>query len=203
MPLHVPERSRRPPAIGRVGRLPAPQRSSRSGSSQSWRFSGSCCPTLSLRKADPGFKGLTWWWARRRRPTLEAPTRYNFSPQSVSGGLKLDDKVFQIQTSGGAIVPAGSDWKVEILGITGTPIGNDTYSLQNESWYATASTPLASGETISLESAGTVLNGNNLDVLGKGPYQGSVSVEIPSVRGPHRVRPRETPDGSCGWRLGT
>lgn len=104
---------------------------------------------------------------------------YNFSPQSVSGGLKLDDKVFQIQTSGRAIVPAGSDWKVEILGITGTPIGNDTYSLQNESWYATASTPLASGETISLESAGTVLNGNNLDVLGKGPYQGSVSVEIP------------------------
>lgn len=117
---------------------------------------------------------------------------HNFSLQSVSGGLKLDDMVFQIQTSGGAIVPAGADWKVEILGMTGTLIGNDTYSLQNESWYATASTPLASGETISLESAGTVLNGNNLDVLGEGPYQGAVSVEIPSFAAPivcDRARP--------------
>ena len=104
---------------------------------------------------------------------------YNFSAESVSGGLRLDNMVFQVQTPSGAVVPAAAGWTLQILGNANAFSGPYTYSTLNQSWSSTASTGVTSGDTISLNSGASVLRGDEFVVLGAGSFQGSISVSIP------------------------
>jgi hypothetical protein len=105
---------------------------------------------------------------------------YNFSIQSAGGGLDLDNLAFQVQGPQGAVIAPAASWTLVVFSsISGTEVGS--YDWQTGMWTSGGSTPLNSAEFIVFSSGAVSLAGvgNNFLVIGHGPFQGSVSIEIP------------------------
>jgi len=104
---------------------------------------------------------------------------YNFSVQSAGGGIVLNDINFQVVTSTGGIISPGASWTLSVLNLGGTVIG--TYAFASATWTLGGTTPIASSQTIVLNAVSTSLSaqGDNLNVIGTGSFQGSITVSIP------------------------
>lgn len=121
--------------------------------------------SLALNKPSEAAKGTNNW--------------YNFSVQSAGGGIVLNDINFQVVTSTGGIVSPGGSWTLSVLNIGGTVIG--TYTFSTATWSLGGTTPIASSQTIVLNAVSTSLSaqGDSLNVIGTGTFQGSITVSIP------------------------
>src|SRR5271170_4411665 len=105
---------------------------------------------------------------------------YNFTVQSAGGGIILNNIQFQVVTATGSIVTPGGAWTMIALGITGASIG--TYSSVSGSWTAGGTTIISSSQTIVLDAVGaTSLSGQGdaVNIIGTGTFQGSITVSIP------------------------
>jgi hypothetical protein len=104
---------------------------------------------------------------------------YNFTVQSAGGGITLGNLAFQVVTATGAIVPPGASWSLVVLGLSGTWVG--TYSLGAGTWVSGGGEEITSGQTVVLDTGSTSLSGQGdvLNVIGAGSFQGSISVSIP------------------------
>jgi len=100
---------------------------------------------------------------------------YNFSVQASSGGLRLNDLSFQVQTPSGSVV-ATTGWHLYAVNLTEAVVG--VYTWSSGSWSSGGSTLLSTQETIVLETT-TSLSGDHLVVIGGGGFQGTVSTTIP------------------------
>jgi hypothetical protein len=104
---------------------------------------------------------------------------YNFTVQSAGGGITLGDIAFQVVTATGAIVPPGASWTLVVLSLSGSYLG--IYSLASGTWSSGAGEPITSSQTFVLDSGSTTLSGQGdvMNVIGTGTFQGSISVNIP------------------------
>ncbi len=105
---------------------------------------------------------------------------YNFTVQSAGGGIILNNIQFQVVTATGSIVTPGGSWTMSALGITGTSVG--TYSFATGLWTAGGTTIMTSSQTLVLNAVGATslsAQGDQLNVIGTGSFQGSISVNIP------------------------
>ena len=105
---------------------------------------------------------------------------YNFSVQSAGGGIVLNNLNFQVVTSTGGIVTPSISWTMNVLNLGGTVVG--TYSFISASWSLGGTTPIVSSQTIVLNAIGATSlssQGDAMNVIGTGSFQGSISVSIP------------------------
>lgn len=104
---------------------------------------------------------------------------YNFTVQSAGGGIILNNIQFQVVTATGSIVTPGGSWTMSALSITGVSVA--TYSFASGTWTSGGTTIITSSQTIVLNSVSTSLSaqGDVLNVIGTGSFQGSISVTIP------------------------
>ncbi len=104
---------------------------------------------------------------------------YNFTVQSAGGGITLGDISFQLVTATGAVVAPGGSWSLVVLDLEGSLAG--TYSLSTGSWVSGGGAAITSGQTFVLDAVSTDLSGQGevLNVIGTGPFGGSISVGIP------------------------
>jgi hypothetical protein len=104
---------------------------------------------------------------------------YNFTVESAAGGIEFDDIDFEVLISVGTGVVPGPNWTLTVDPFEGGIAG--TYSFGNDDWSQGGATSFTTTETIVLDSGPTDLDavGDVLELIGTGPFQGSVSVEIP------------------------
>lgn len=104
---------------------------------------------------------------------------YNFTVVSAGGGITLNDVQFQVVTATGGPIPAGAGWTLSVLGATDVLVGS--YSFASGTWTEGGTTLIENGQTIVIDSLSTSLSaqGDVLNVVGAGPYEGSISVSIP------------------------
>jgi hypothetical protein len=104
---------------------------------------------------------------------------YNFTVQSASDGLVWDQLQIHVVTSTYAPYPNATGWVIEIVGPTGGPIG--TYSLASQSWTGGGSNAVVVSQAITLDTGAADLSGQGdaLNVIGQGEFDGSISVYVP------------------------
>ena len=103
---------------------------------------------------------------------------YNFTVASAGGGLLLNNLAFQIQGTGGQIVPA-TGMTLNVLGLTGSTIGTYTIAAATPAWTLGGTTAVSSSMTIVLTTpVATSLSGDTLVVIGSGSFSGSIAVAI-------------------------
>ncbi len=104
---------------------------------------------------------------------------YNFTVQSAGSGILTGNVQFQPVTAMGAIITAGHGWTLDVLGPTGLDVAS--YSFSSASFSAGPATVLQSGQVFALNTGSTTLSGQGdiLNVIGTGSFQGSISVNIP------------------------
>lgn len=121
--------------------------------------------------------GTAWALSPPKETNLSGQWWYNFSSQSATAGMVLDNVQFQVQTAGAGVVTPTTSWTLTVLGIEGNAVG--TYSMTEGVWTSGGNVALTSGMAISLHSGSTRLSGDNFVVYGVGAFQGTISVSIP------------------------
>ncbi|HZY70022.1 MAG TPA: hypothetical protein VFF67_03475 [Thermoplasmata archaeon] len=103
-------------------------------------------PILSVGVAIPHGVGPTHW--------------YNASVNAASGGIELQNASFRFLTeSGGGVVPAGN-WSLTVVNGTGNTVG--AYSFTASSWTQGGPSLFDIGQTVSIYSANTALDGDTM-----------------------------------------
>lgn len=119
---------------------------------------------LAVSPAKESTKGTTNW--------------YNFTVQSAGGGLTLQNLVFQVQTTQGALVTMPGTATMTVVGLTGATVG--TYTISTGTWASGGSTAVSNQQQFILTTPTTTsLSGDVLVILGSGTFSGSIQATIP------------------------
>jgi hypothetical protein len=104
---------------------------------------------------------------------------YNFSVQSAGGGITWGELALQVVTATGANVTPAASWSGGAWGYPDVWVA--TYDFAGQDWSVGGSAVINSTQTLVLDSGSTDLSamGYALNVLGRGCFQGSVSISIP------------------------
>jgi hypothetical protein len=116
------------------------------------------------------------------KPTEDANAAnhwYNFTVESAGGGIPLDGLGFNVTSPTGTPIPPSADWSLVVRSSSGALEG--VYSFADSGWTNGGGTVLASSQIVVFDTGTTDLDGegNVLNVVGVGSYQGSISVNIP------------------------
>ncbi|HTT35144.1 MAG TPA: archaellin/type IV pilin N-terminal domain-containing protein [Thermoplasmata archaeon] len=102
---------------------------------------------------------------------------YNFTIQSASGGLILNNLAFQVKTSSGAVVTPAGLTTVTVSGLSGSTVASYTYA--TAVWASGGTLAVSNQQTIIFGSTTSNLSGDTLVILGSGSFSGSISISIP------------------------
>ncbi len=127
----------------------------------------------------PPYDGTSLALARPAEATAGPNHWYNFSVQSAGGGILLRDVSFQVVSATGGNVGPNSSWSLQVISLSGALVG--AYSFPEGVWTAGGSTPITSLDIVILDTGTTDLDaqGDSLNVIGTGSFQGSIGVSIP------------------------
>lgn len=122
-------------------------------------------------------------WLALDRPTEQQNSLnhwYNFTVESAGGGLQWRAFNLQVLTSTGTLIDTTKGWSAEAVDLNLSPIGS--FEFMNGTGTTNSSAPLASSDTLVLDSGTTSLGGagDTLNVLVVALcLGGSISVSIP------------------------
>ncbi len=101
---------------------------------------------------------------------------YNLTVQAAGGGLIMNNLNFQVQGTGGNVVPPLGSWTLTVVGNLGTTVA--TYTMNAGTWATGSTVSVASPQVISLNTPSS-LSGDTFVVSGASGFQGTVSQTIP------------------------
>ena len=103
----------------------------------------------------------------------------NFTVATAECGIALQNIEFQVVTATGGIITPASNWSMVAIAADGPVLG--TYSVASGQWLSGGATEIASSQEFVLDTATTSLSdqGDGLNVIGTGAFQGSISVYLP------------------------
>ena len=132
--------------------------------------------------------GTAWALGAPLEGTAGPNFYYNFSVESASNGIIVNNLIFQIKTTAGTLITGTS---VTIIAATGCTVA--VYSFSSNSWapstlankctgssgstQASVTAPYAAGEVVALLTTSAV-SGDSLVSVGQGHFQGTVTVSI-------------------------